>query len=213
MEHEFKPVLKHLAMLSAFCLLMEIYRLYTTETLRYIFLPWNLLLAWVPVWFAAMLYTETKRYRQLLFFAGWVLFFPNAPYIITDLLHLKPRDNFPFWFDSLLLYSFAFAGLLPGIISALMVHKKLRLILSGTVADGAMFIIMFMSGYGIYMGRFLRYNSWDIITSPNDILSDTLQRVIHPFHYPGTYGVTLMCGTLLCLVFFLFKSLVKTSEV
>lgn len=206
---KFSSILRNLFYLSLFCVALELFRMIVTRNLNYIFLPWNLFLAWVPVFFALQTLKENSRWKLAGLLLGWLAFFPNAPYIITDFLHLKPRDNFPFWFDSILLYAFAFGGLMPGIVSALIVYKKLKELMPKYLVKGLMVAVMFCSGYGIYMGRFLRYNSWDLLTNPFEILSETALRLIHPWSYPRTYGVTLMAGVLLCLVFAIFESFME----
>ena len=203
------PTIRRLMFLSIFCIALEVLRMCCTFTLNYIFLPWNLILAWVPLVFAIQIVKEENKRRLGAWLFAWFIFFPNAPYIITDFLHLKPRDNFPFWFDSILLYAFAFAGLMTGVVSALLVYKKLNELMPKYLAKGIMVVVMFFSGYGIYIGRFLRYNSWDILTDPFEILGDTAARILHPFSYPRTYGVTLMAGVLLCLVLAVFESFME----
>ena len=177
-----------------------------SKSINYIFLPWNLWLAWIPLWLAMLMVRESKPVKLLVYLAVWLVFFPNAPYIITDFLHLKPRGDIPFWFDTLLIYSYSFTGLLLGILSALLVFKKLKDFFPSVVARGFMLLTMVISGYGIYVGRFLRYNSWNLLTNPIQIIGDTISRLIHPASYPRTYGVTLMAGILLSLVFFIFES-------
>ena len=211
LQKRLHAIIPRLALLTGFCFSIEIVRIMTTFNINYIFLPWNLILAWIPLWMAIRIADETKPVRLLLYLAVWMLFFPNAPYIITDFLHLKPRDNFPFWYDSLLLFAYAFTGLTLGIFSALLVFKRLKEFLATWQARAFMLIAMMMSGYGIYMGRFLRYNSWDILSDPFQITGETLSRLIHPMSYPRTYGVTLMAGALLTLVFLVFESALPTE--
>lgn len=206
------PVIKKLLLLSCFCIALEAFRLLTTETLVYIFLPFNLILAWIPVGFATLASQQEKSWKFFICFIVWLVFFPNAPYIITDLIHLKARSNFPLWFDLTLIYSFAFTGLIVGMFSAILIYNKLKEILPRIAAKAIMLSVMLISGYGIYIGRFLRWNSWNLLTDPFAIFYDTLTRIIHPFSYPRTYGMTLMIGVLLCLVFSVFESFTQKAE-
>ncbi|MBP6732151.1 MAG: DUF1361 domain-containing protein [Chitinophagales bacterium] len=205
-------VIKKLLLLSGFCIALEVFRMFTTASLNYIFLPFNLLLAWMPLAFALLVHKAQTSLRIFIGFCLWLLFFPNSPYIITDLIHLKPRNDFPLWFDAMLIYSFAFTGLIVGMFSAIIIYHKLKGMVSGLTAKATMFLLMLISGYGIYIGRFLRWNSWNVVTDPLLIFYDTASRVAHPLSYPRTYGVTLMMGTLLCLVFFVFESLTLKEE-
>lgn len=210
-QQNLNKIIARLALLSIFCFVAEAARILLTLNINYIFLPWNLILAWVPLWLAVRLKHENRVLPLILYLSLWFIFFPNAPYIMTDFLHLRPRADCPFWFDALLLYSFAFAGLLPGMFSALLVFKKMKELFSETKAKAFMLAAMMLSGYGIYMGRFLRYNSWDLFSDPMQIMADTSCRFLHPGTYPRMYGVTLMAGVLLSLVFFIFESLLVTD--
>jgi len=207
-----KQVLFKLFLLSSFCFAFEVVRMIATDSLNYIFLPFNLLLAWIPMLFAMLAANEERLGRKLLYLVVWLIFFPNAPYLITDLIHLKPRNDFPLWFDSILLYSFAFTGLMVGMFSALIIYSQLRRVFSSTVSKGFILLMMLGSGYGIYLGRFLRWNSWSLLTHPLSILHDTLARILHPFSYPQTYEVTIMTGLLLSIAFLLFESFTLKEE-
>ena len=213
MQHnQFISVLNRLALLSAFCIFIQFLRMFLTGTLTYIFLPWNLLLAWVPVFFAIKASKQSGGLKLMLYAFAWLIFFPNAPYIITDLIHLKPRNEVPLWFDAVLLYSFAFTGLITGIISSLIIYKKMKTIFPIPFPKAIIILVMFLSGYGIYLGRCLEYNSWDIITNPINLLSDTANRLLHPSFYPRTYAVALITGILLSLIFFIFESFAEQQE-
>ena len=211
LQKRLHAIIPRLALLTGFCFFIEVVRIMITFNINYIFLPWNLILAWIPLWMAVRISEESHPGKQILYLLAWLLFFPNAPYIITDLLHLKPRDNFPFWYDSLLLFAYAFTGLTLGIFSALQVFKKLKALFTQWQARAFILMAMMISGYGIYLGRFLRYNSWDILSDPFQITGDTLNRLIHPMSYPRTYGVTLMAGILLMLVFSVFESFIPAE--
>ncbi len=211
LQSKLHSIIPRLALLSAFCCFIEVGRIVITHNITFIFLPWNLILAWVPLWFAMQLKDESRPVHLFLYLATWLVFFPNAPYIITDFLHLKPRINFPFWYDAILLYSFAFTGLLLGILSAHIVFKKLKTLFLPWKAKGLMLFTMLISGYGIYVGRFLRFNTWDLLTNPFQITTDTVSRILHPTVYPRAYCVTIVTGTLLSLIFFIFESILITD--
>lgn len=205
-------VVRKLFWLSAFCFALETYRLITTGTLNYIFLPWNLILAWIPLGFALLPFETYKPWKRFAVIISWLLFFPNAPYIITDLIHLRTRYGIPLWYDALLIYSFAFAGLFTGMYSAIVVYRKLQMFLSGWVSKALLLCAMLLSGYGIYIGRFLRWNSWDILFDPIQIFAATAHRLMYPMEHPRTYGVTIIVGMLLSLVFLLFESIVQQEK-
>ncbi|MFN8287065.1 MAG: DUF1361 domain-containing protein [Chitinophagales bacterium] len=208
----YSSVIERLLWLSAFCYLLQAFRMACTANLHYIFLPWNLLLAWVPLAFAVIATNQNSKVKLILSFIVWLLFFPNAPYIITDLIHLKPRDGWPYWYDVFLIYSFALAGFLAGIISTLIMYRKLKEVLSPLMARLTILVSIVLCGYGIYMGRFLRWNSWDAITNPFAILSDMVSSLAHPFSNPRTYGITMLSSVLVWLVFKVFESLSTKEE-
>ncbi len=167
----------------------------------YLFLVWNLFLAWVPwvcaVPLAAIPSRAMHRWKLLPLFCTWLAFLPNAPYLVTDLLHLRPRAGVPLWFDAALLFVFAWTGCLLGFLSLTAVHGRLEAWLGRTV--GWLFVagVSLLSGFGIYLGRFPRWNSWDIITRPEQLLSDVMARLLNPTGHPRTMVVTLLFATLM----------------
>jgi uncharacterized membrane protein len=111
----------------------------------------------------------------------WLLFFPNAPYILTDLQHLRhPHQGIPIWFDLLMINWFAWTGLLLGILSLFQMHDIVRNMI-GRLA-GWLFVISVsaLSGLGIYLGRFLRWNSWDLLFQPFELLRELIQFILNP---------------------------------
>lgn len=162
------------------------FRTLLTGSLDYVFLIWNIFLAWIPLGLSYAASTFAWKRRFLLFvlpmlFLLWMLFFPNAPYILTDLQHLgSPKADIPLWFDMLLLIWFAWTGLLLGVVSLFLMQDIVRRQF-GRVA-GWTFVLGngVLCGLGIYIGRFLRWNSWDMIFNPLDRLRDFLYYATHP---------------------------------
>jgi uncharacterized membrane protein len=111
----------------------------------------------------------------------------------------------PLWYDLILILSFAWAGLLFGFVSLMDIEK----VLESYVGKGKTTFIsigfLFLSGFGIYIGRYLRWNSWDIILSPFALSSDILSKISHPIYYSRAWGLTLFIGLLLNLIYFSFK--------
>lgn len=198
--------------LFLWCVSLVVLRVERSGSLMYSFLCWNLLLAWIP-WLAGQAFRTASRsgasaVRQLGWFALWVLFLPNAPYISTDLLHLGPRPPVPLWYDLALLLSCAGTGLLIGYVSLLevqtAVEERFGRVKGWGVAAGS----LFLSGFGIYLGRFRRWNSWDVLTDPAGLFSDISVQLLHPTAHPRTYGVTLIFGSGLLLGYAALRSLV-----
>jgi uncharacterized membrane protein len=155
-------------------------------TVHYAFLIWNLFLAWIPFIIAYFTYTLTlKRHWVYVvipiaaFF--WMIFFPNAPYILTDLQHLAGQwADLPVWYDVMMLIWFAFTGLLLGMVSLFLMQEIIRREFGRWVGWGFVTLVAGLSSAGIYMGRFLRWNSWDIIFNPSDIALYTIQSAQDP---------------------------------
>src|ERR1051326_2665661 len=123
-------MMKVMLMSSLLSLLLLLFRIFFTGNVSFIFLGWNLFLAWLPLIFASFLSEirsySSKRWPPIFVFGAWLVFFPNSPYIITDLFHLWKRPGMPLWFDLFLLISFAWNGLLLGFISLLAVQEWLN---------------------------------------------------------------------------------------
>lgn len=148
-----------------------------THRLQHLYLPWNLFLAWIPLVLALALgsWSQTGRTRHWKFYAaafGWLMFFPNAPYIFTDLVHLKTYHGGLFWADLVLIFLFALIGLGLGFLSLHLVHGIAARAWNGIIGWVFAIAATALSGLGIYIGRFLRWNTWDILLNPAGLLRD-----------------------------------------
>ena len=137
----------------------------------FVMLTWNLFLAFFPLGVVLVLRDLRtagflSRWLMVAGLAMWLAFLPNAPYIITDLFHIKNVDAPLLWFDTITLFLFAQTGLLAGLYSTLVVHRMLRPV-TGTWPTWVLMLgSQVLSGFGIYLGRFGRWNSWDVLTKP-----------------------------------------------
>ena len=193
-----KSILKLTVVLSLYCIIQLIFRVFYTNSFFYIFLLWNLILAYIPFWISHRFLTQQKiRKIKILFWSIlliWMAFLPNAPYIITDLFHLQKGSSMPQWFDLILVCSFACNGLLLFYISIMEVNQILKQQFSKiTIAIATSFIFL-LCGFGIYLGRYLRWNSWDIVQNPAMLFRDAMNRFLHPMDHPKTWGVTIGFG-------------------
>lgn len=198
---------------SLFCFSISIFRFLYTDTKVFLFLNWNLFLAFVP-WGIASLMVLNKRLKQsktmlVLLIAIWLLFFPNAPYILTDLFHLRLSSSMPIWFDLILILSFAWTGLIFGFLSLWDMENILLKYLKKCWVTGISVSLLFVGSFGIYIGRFLRWNSWDILTSPFQLIYDIGERFVNPFNHPRTWGMTIFMGLFLNILYFSFKIIRK----
>lgn len=191
-------VVTALALASGLCAVMYFARVMYTGYFHDLFMLWNLFLAWIPLCFAfaaRIAYARRTWLRYPVFLSCaflWLLFFPNALYVATDLIHLQPMPHLPLWYDAIMFVAFAWAGLCLGFVS-LYVMQGLVARSSGWVA-GWLFALasLGLSGFGVYLGRFLDWNSWDLLTRPESLLADIWTRVRHPLAYSHTYAVSLL---------------------
>ena len=201
--------------ISLLCFSFSIFRFIYTDTKVFLFLNWNLFLAFVPwaVTSITILRPSIQRYKItiIILLAVWLLFFPNAPYILTDLFHLRLKSSMPKWFDLILILSFAWTGLVFGFLSLWDIEGILAKSLSQIWISLISVSLLFIGSFGIYLGRYLRWNSWDIIGEPFNLLYDIADRLINPFDHPRTWGVTIFMGIFLNMIYWTFR-IVKKRE-
>ncbi|MCB0402451.1 MAG: DUF1361 domain-containing protein [Flavobacteriales bacterium] len=200
---------------TLFCFILISLRVYFSGHITFIFLVWNLFLAWIPYLISQHLtrnHPKTSRAVLLLLGCVWLLFFPNAPYLLTDLIHLKPRTDAPFWFDLILLISFSWTGVLMAYKSLHGFQQIVHHYFGKTKALLFVVSCSFLSGYGIYLGRFQRYNSWDVLTNPVNLLYDIKSTLFHPFAHLHTYGVSIFFGLFLLLGYYSIFKLRSNEE-
>ncbi len=197
-----------LILLCLFSFTLTVFRVYYSRTLEFLFLNWNLFLAFIP-WFlsSVIILFNLKKNKILLtlLLITWILFFPNSPYILTDLFHLGKSQHAPVWYDLILILSFAGTGLLLGFMSLMDIEKILSSYLNKWKIAFSIVAFLFLTGFGVYIGRYLRWNSWDIVSSPVPLFSDIFYRVIHPYSNQKAWALTLLIGVLLNLLYFSFK--------
>ena len=165
-----------LVLLSAFSLALFAARFLYSGQITYIFLLWNLFLAWMPLVFAWLAVTW-RKWPPLALLAAflWLLFFPNAPYLVTDLMHLRPIAPVPLWYDLIMLLDFALLGLFLAFVSLSMMQDLVSDRFGAFSGWTFAIAVLGISGLGIYIGRFLRWNSWDLLTRPLPLLADLAQ--------------------------------------
>jgi uncharacterized membrane protein len=208
LEHSFYPIV----LSSALAIVLFFGRVLRSDSLVYRNLVWNLALAWVPylasLW-AASFYRLMPRFPWLLVFPGalWLAFFPNAPYIVTDFLHLQPRPGIPIWYDILLLATFAWTGLFLAIISLRTMHALIKQQTGWLIGWLFAGTALLLGGLGIYLGRFSRFNSWDLVLNPTDVLYDVAIRFVDPIRNLSFFGFTLLFSAFLWVVYLTVTSI------
>ena len=180
-------------------------------------LPWNLFLAWVPyvcsLWSAAWHRLHPERWRLLLpAGALWLVFFPNAPYIVTDFYHLENRPPIPLWYDIGLIATFAWTGCFLAIASLRTMQSLVRSRVNGVVSWVFVAVALGLSGVGVYLGRFERWNSWDLLLHPDKVLRDLAVPLINPLHNLRFVGFSMMFTSLLFVIYLMFVSITRGRE-
>ena len=202
----------NLCLSIGFALLLLFIRIQLTDSSFYLFLVWNLFLAGIPFAITQVFKMSSKlqslKIVSFLGFTAWLLFLPNSPYIITDLVHLHSDHSSLVWLDLFLVFVFAFNGLLLGLLSMLDMFALIRQHYGSRVAKYTLFKVCLLSGCGIYLGRFLRFNSWDITTKPANLFI----QIIQSFKEPKVWGITFVFGGFLWILFSVLQSVLQLKE-
>jgi len=170
-------------------------RVVASENTNYSYLLWNLLLAWLPLLFAWLLYQRLSRERwlsvgNLLLTALWLGFLPNSFYILSDFIHLRSTGDVSLLYDIVLFASFAWNGFVLGFMSLFIVHRQLIKRVSAAMAHTLVGGVLLACSFAIYLGRYLRWNSWDVLINPTGLLFDVSDRIINPAAHPQSLVTT-----------------------
>ncbi|MDB5166117.1 MAG: hypothetical protein JWM37_189 [Candidatus Saccharibacteria bacterium] len=182
------------------------YGAWRNQSLLYEYLVWNLFLAWVPLLFAAIVIKLLRRrawsnWLTMLFSFLWLSFLPNSFYLITDYVHLREIERVDILFDVVMFTSFIFTGLVVGFLSLFLVHRELVTRVGRRTSYWLVGLVLFVCSYAIYLGRDLRWNTWDILANPAGILFDVSDRLIKIGHEPQMVLTTLSFFILLSTLY------------
>ena len=197
--------------LLAWCGALLALRGWRAHNAVFFFLLWNLFLAAIPFVAAEIVDRARWAVAQWTAFVVWLLFLPNAPYILTDFIHLRPRPPVPLWYDVLLLFSCAGTGLLLGYGSVMLVQRAIARKFGARIGWLIATISLILSAFGIYLGRFVRFNSWEVVTDPMPLFADITHRLMNPLQHPRTFAVTILYGVALMLGYVALHVLAETS--
>lgn len=200
-----------LLLCSGFSIGLMLFRIIYTGHLLFAFLVWNLFLAYVPYAISKRITSHAvqTKWKFLLRTVVWVLFIPNAFYIITDLFHLDMNNEVPLWYDLALLLSFAWSGLLFGILSIRQMEKLFEKTFNKKSDLFFILPIMALNGFGVYIGRYLRFNSWDILTNPLQLTNDILYLFVHPIRNRFDWSMVVCYTLLLTMIYYAIKKISK----
>ncbi len=187
-----------------------------SDTTVYASLNFNLFLAWIPAVFALIAYNV---YRKGSCFGAaiaigcavvWLLFFPNAPYLITDIVHLRPRvEEMPYWFDQILYMAFAFSGCYLGMVSLILMQSLVRRSLGSVISWIFALSALVAGGFGIYIGRFLRFNSWDVLLNPIPLIKEIFDWFRHPRSNSDAFIFALVFSLFFAAIYFVVVAILN----
>lgn len=193
----YRALIRALLLANGVSLFLLFIRVSATKSGDYSFMLWNLLLAWIPVLISIWLVVELRHRswrepRMILLSVAWLFFLPNSFYMMTDLIHLQQTGDIGLLFDVVLLLSFIMNGLVAGFLSVYLVHEALLKRRSADMARSVVVGTLLLVSFAIYLGRSLRWNSWDVLANPGGLLYDVSERVINPFSYPQALATTAL---------------------
>jgi uncharacterized membrane protein len=204
-KHSFYPLLLSSILAYGFYAFRVVY----SGTSNYSNLIPNLFLAWLPYFFsvltASIYLSRPKQWWYIGIFGFlWLVFFPNAPYMVTDFYHLDPRPPVPLWFDISLIAIFAFTGCFLAIASLRIIHLLIQRFAGKIVGWLFTLLTLSLGSLGVYMGRFSRYNTWDIFIHPSTVIKDIIFNLLNPLDNLGFVGFTVMFTSILLMFYLMF---------
>ncbi|RED61699.1 putative membrane protein [Cohnella lupini] len=195
---------------SVLCAVLIVVRASQTEYDQYRFLLWNLFLAWLPLVVSMFSLVLTRIAKGAFLAVGllgcgvaWLLLYPNAPYLTTDFIHLifspsygsSYEQSLLLWFDLVLFFLFSWCGLLLGYLSMRHFHSIVAHYIASWVGWGFILVVSFLGGFGVYLGRVGRFNSWDVL-SPFSLIEGVIEGI-----NARSAIFTALFGTLILIVY------------
>lgn len=212
-----RPFIAALGLLFLFNFGLTFFRVLYAQEGYFLFLVWNLFLAFLPFVFihGASYFRNKKGASFVVFLLGGIslLFLPNSPYIITDLFHLKYWNHTaPLWFDTVMIFSYASTGFILFYATLLMMEKLLKTYFKTGTATFFLLGIIFLNAFGIYLGRYMRFNSWDIISNPMGLMEEVVSYISNPLGHPRIWGITFTYGMLFFVGYCCIKLFQQTIQ-
>ncbi len=205
---------RYLALSIIFSCFLVLVRIAFTGRLTFVYLIWNLFLAFVPFFMTQSADRKPEwilgKIGFIFFFLVWIVWILNSFYILTDLFHLGDSSAdriIPLWFDLALILSFAWNGCMLGILSVRQMEKILVRHVTRSHELFFLFPVMLLNAWGIYIGRYLRFNSWDVITDPFQLVRDIGGMLLHPMANRKAWGMISCFSLLLTLMYSTMKKI------
>jgi uncharacterized membrane protein len=199
--------LKSAGLLSVLCISFLVYRVIITGTWRYGFVIGNLVLAWLGLVFGWLLVKRINKdgwlsWRGIGLTVLWLVFLPNTWYVLTDFLHVKPTGEVSEIYDIVLIGSLVINGFILGFTSLYLVHSQMLRRISGKKSFILVCGVILIASFAIYLGRNLRWNSWDVLTNPSGIIVSVSDRIVDPLGHPRALNITGLFFVLLSSLYF-----------
>ncbi len=206
-----KKIDTRMVVLTTISTVLLLLRVKITHSIYLLFLLWNLFLAIIPYAISLQIKNniliKRNKFLKLIYYFLWLGFFPNTFYLITDFVHLYHSSSRQFIFDAILLSTFTIAGFYIGIASMNHIHTILKSKYSYRISVFIMIIICYSCAFGIYLGRILRFNSWDIICNPIELI----QSIINCISISDSYVFTVVLGTLILILYLIIHNKKKST--
>ncbi|HSX33010.1 MAG TPA: DUF1361 domain-containing protein [Candidatus Saccharimonadales bacterium] len=202
------------------CLLYGIGVLFN-HALPFWYLTYNLFLAWIPLGVALWLTRLLKHklwssWQAIVLTIAWLVFLPNSFYMITDFIHLRDYWQPDTVYEIIMFSSFILNAFILGLTSLYAVHSQLRWRMRDRNSTLTLGVIMLATSFAIYIGRDLRWNTWDVILNPASILFDLSDRLLHPFSHPEMFTTTLgffaLIASVYCIVWYAARTLHQQKQ-
>jgi len=197
--------------LLTFVGILIVARILYSGSITSLFLVWNIFLAWIPYVLSRffMAYRQKQKWKQFVLLGTWLLFFPNALYIVTDLVHIDRESMVPWWFDAVLLFLASFIGIVLGFVSLRKAERYLLSYFSQKIVSVQITLLLFLGSFGVYLGRFERWNSWDVVHNPLGLSVNIMECILFPVENYRVWGITLLFTLTFYVLYFFMSNLPK----
>lgn len=202
---------RQILILLALAIVLNILRIFIFKTTSSLYMLWNIFLAFIPFFISSILLLHTNKgnFTKPFFIIGfifWFAFLPNAPYVVTDFIHLNRISIVPPMYDIFFFFSSAYVSLLVGLYSISHMEKILLLKFKQKITNIIIPIIILFASFGMYLGRFLRFNSWDLIFSHKFLISSTWNVFLRPHSVTNVYTYTILFFFFVYISYIAFKN-------
>lgn len=202
---------KQIILLFVLVLILSVVRIVLFDSYSLVYILWNIFLAFIPfvISFFLLLKSREKRLPKIWLIIGgifWLLFFPNAPYLVTDLIHIGVVHTVPAVYDSFLLFSSAWVGLLLGFYSLFHIEQVIRIKYPYRKTKIIIAVVILFSSFGVYIGRFLRFNSWDIFINHSSVRKSIWSILSESAIYIEVYLYTALFFIFIYLSYYAWRS-------